>query len=135
MAGQMINTGLFYFVSCMQTRSLLGVFEEDTAAISNYCTQLYQAMQRIYDAQVHTHTIHRCSATGFAGMGRTYRNVNEWQLIEMCVSSCSVLSAVFLFKNELSAATHLTSRLLKEYDKQVGQVIPATGLMTPATTL
>uniref|UniRef100_A0A8C7ZJF0 DCC-interacting protein 13-alpha n=1 Tax=Oryzias sinensis TaxID=183150 RepID=A0A8C7ZJF0_9TELE len=56
---------------CMQTRSLLGVFEEDTAAISNYCTQLYQAMQRIYDAQ-----------------------------------------------NELSAATHLTSRLLKEYDKQ-----------------
>uniref|UniRef100_A0A8C2WGS3 DCC-interacting protein 13-alpha n=1 Tax=Cyclopterus lumpus TaxID=8103 RepID=A0A8C2WGS3_CYCLU len=53
------------------TRSLLGVFEEDTAAMSNYCTQLYQAMQRIYDAQ-----------------------------------------------NELSAATHLTSRLLKEYDKQ-----------------
>uniref|UniRef100_A0A672ZE93 PID domain-containing protein n=1 Tax=Sphaeramia orbicularis TaxID=375764 RepID=A0A672ZE93_9TELE len=54
-----------------QTRSLLGVFEEDTAAMSNYCTQLYQAMQRIYDAQ-----------------------------------------------NDLSAATHLTSRLLKEYDKQ-----------------
>nr|XP_046240877.1 DCC-interacting protein 13-alpha [Scatophagus argus] len=54
-----------------QTRSLLGVFEEDTAAISSYCTQLYQAMHRIYDAQ-----------------------------------------------NELSAATHLTSRLLKEYDKQ-----------------
>ncbi|KAK5600028.1 DCC-interacting protein 13-alpha [Crenichthys baileyi] len=54
-----------------QTRSLLGVFEEDTAAISNYYTQLYQAMQRVYDAQ-----------------------------------------------NELSAATHLTSRLLKEYDKQ-----------------
>ncbi|XP_061833675.1 DCC-interacting protein 13-alpha [Nerophis lumbriciformis] len=54
-----------------QTRSLLGVFEEDTAAISNYCTLLYQAMHRIYDAQ-----------------------------------------------NELSAATHLTSRLLKEYDKQ-----------------
>ncbi|XP_062272561.1 DCC-interacting protein 13-alpha isoform X1 [Scomber scombrus] len=54
-----------------QTRSLLGVFEEDTEAMSNYCTQLYQAMQRIYDAQ-----------------------------------------------NELSAATHLTSRLLKEYDKQ-----------------
>uniref|UniRef100_A0A4W6FV67 Adaptor protein, phosphotyrosine interaction, PH domain and leucine zipper containing 1 n=1 Tax=Lates calcarifer TaxID=8187 RepID=A0A4W6FV67_LATCA len=40
-------------------------------SISNYCTQLYQAMHRIYDAQ-----------------------------------------------NELSAATHLTSRLLKEYDKQ-----------------
>uniref|UniRef100_A0A1A7W876 Adaptor protein, phosphotyrosine interaction, PH domain and leucine zipper containing 1 n=1 Tax=Iconisemion striatum TaxID=60296 RepID=A0A1A7W876_9TELE len=54
-----------------QTRSLLGVFEEDTAVMSNYCTQLYEAMQRIYDAQ-----------------------------------------------NELSAATHLTSRLLKEYDKQ-----------------
>ncbi|XP_077386193.1 DCC-interacting protein 13-alpha [Festucalex cinctus] len=54
-----------------QTRSLLGVFEEDTAAMSNYCTMLYQAMHRIYDAQ-----------------------------------------------NELSAATHLTSRLLKEYDKQ-----------------
>uniref|UniRef100_H2S0I3 Adaptor protein, phosphotyrosine interaction, PH domain and leucine zipper containing 1 n=1 Tax=Takifugu rubripes TaxID=31033 RepID=H2S0I3_TAKRU len=54
-----------------QTRSLLRVFEEDTAAVSSYCTQLYQAMQRIYDAQ-----------------------------------------------NELSAATHLTSRLLKEYDKQ-----------------
>lgn len=33
-----------------------------------------------------------------------------------------LLTAVFLFKNELSAATHLTSRLLKEYDKQVGQV-------------
>uniref|UniRef100_A0A3Q2QY60 Adaptor protein, phosphotyrosine interaction, PH domain and leucine zipper containing 1 n=1 Tax=Fundulus heteroclitus TaxID=8078 RepID=A0A3Q2QY60_FUNHE len=57
-----------------ETRSLLGVFEEDTLAMSNYCTQLYQAMQRIYDAQ-----------------------------------------------NELSAATHLTSRLLKEYDKQVGE--------------
>uniref|UniRef100_A0A3P8RXI4 Adaptor protein, phosphotyrosine interaction, PH domain and leucine zipper containing 1 n=1 Tax=Amphiprion percula TaxID=161767 RepID=A0A3P8RXI4_AMPPE len=64
-----------------QTRSLLGVFEEDTAAISNYCTQLYQAMQRIYDAQ-----------------------------------------------NELSAATHLTSRLLKEYDKQVDHVTSATNL-------
>lgn len=54
-----------------QTRSLLGVFEEDAAAISSYSQQLYQAMQRIYDAQ-----------------------------------------------NELSAATHLTSRLLKEYDNQ-----------------
>ncbi|KAM4612917.1 DCC-interacting protein 13-alpha [Polymixia lowei] len=54
-----------------QTRSLLGVFEEDAAAISSYSTQLYQAMHRIYDAQ-----------------------------------------------NELSAATHLTSKLLKEYDKQ-----------------
>uniref|UniRef100_A0A667Y5K2 Adaptor protein, phosphotyrosine interaction, PH domain and leucine zipper containing 1 n=1 Tax=Myripristis murdjan TaxID=586833 RepID=A0A667Y5K2_9TELE len=54
-----------------QTRSLLGVFEEDAAAISNYSSQLYQAMQRICDAQ-----------------------------------------------NELSAATHLTSKLLKEYDKQ-----------------
>ncbi len=42
------------------------------------------------------------------------------------VYSCSVSSAVFLFKNELSAATHLTSRLLKEYDKQVGQVMSAT---------
>lgn len=31
----------------------------------------------------------------------------------------SVVSAVFFFQNELSAATHLTSRLLKEYDKQV----------------
>ncbi|XP_049589464.1 DCC-interacting protein 13-alpha [Syngnathus scovelli] len=54
-----------------QTRSLLGVFEEDTAAMSSYCSKLYKAMHRIYDAQ-----------------------------------------------NELSAATHLTSRLLKEYDKQ-----------------
>ncbi|CAL8338377.1 unnamed protein product [Merluccius merluccius] len=54
-----------------QTRSLLGVFEEDAAAISNYSTQLYQAMQRIYHAQ-----------------------------------------------NELSAATHLTSKLLREYDTQ-----------------
>ncbi|XP_077459768.1 DCC-interacting protein 13-alpha isoform X2 [Stigmatopora argus] len=54
-----------------QTRSLLGVFEEDTAVMSDYCSMLYQAMHRIYDAQ-----------------------------------------------NELSAATHLTSRLLKEYDKQ-----------------
>ncbi|XP_076985041.1 DCC-interacting protein 13-alpha isoform X3 [Tamandua tetradactyla] len=54
-----------------QTRSLLGVFEEDAAAISNYMNQLYQAMHRIYDAQ-----------------------------------------------NELSAATHLTSKLLKEYEKQ-----------------
>uniref|UniRef100_A0A8C3NHR4 Uncharacterized protein n=1 Tax=Geospiza parvula TaxID=87175 RepID=A0A8C3NHR4_GEOPR len=55
-----------------QTRSLLGVFEEDAAAISNYINQLFQAMHRIYDAQ-----------------------------------------------NELSAATHLTSKLLKEYEKQV----------------
>ncbi|XP_047547449.1 DCC-interacting protein 13-alpha isoform X2 [Lutra lutra] len=54
-----------------QTRSLLGVFEEDATAISNYMNQLYQAMLRIYDAQ-----------------------------------------------NELSAATHLTSKLLKEYEKQ-----------------
>uniref|UniRef100_A0A8C9QYW8 Adaptor protein, phosphotyrosine interaction, PH domain and leucine zipper containing 1 n=1 Tax=Scleropages formosus TaxID=113540 RepID=A0A8C9QYW8_SCLFO len=54
-----------------QTRSLLGVFEEDAAAISSYTSQLFHAMQRIYDAQ-----------------------------------------------NELSAATHLTSRLLKEYEKQ-----------------
>ncbi|KAM9276736.1 DCC-interacting protein 13-alpha isoform 1-T1 [Morus bassanus] len=55
-----------------QTRSLLGVFEEDAAAISNYINQLFQAMHRIYDAQ-----------------------------------------------NELSAATHLTSKLLKEYEKQL----------------
>ncbi|XP_043375942.1 DCC-interacting protein 13-alpha isoform X3 [Dermochelys coriacea] len=55
-----------------QTRSLLGVFEEDAAAISSYINQLYQAMRRIYDAQ-----------------------------------------------NELSAATHLTSKLLKEYEKQL----------------
>ncbi|XP_065407054.1 DCC-interacting protein 13-alpha isoform X7 [Chrysemys picta bellii] len=55
-----------------QTRSLLGVFEEDAAAISSYIHQLYQAMRRIYDAQ-----------------------------------------------NELSAATHLTSKLLKEYEKQL----------------
>ncbi|KTF71255.1 hypothetical protein cypCar_00047217, partial [Cyprinus carpio] len=34
-----------------QTRSLLGVFEEDTAAISSYFSQLFKAMQRIYDAQ------------------------------------------------------------------------------------
>ncbi|XP_043934700.1 DCC-interacting protein 13-alpha isoform X1 [Protopterus annectens] len=54
-----------------QTRSLLGVFEEDAAAISNYTHQLYQAMERIYNAQ-----------------------------------------------NELSAATHLTSKILKEYEKQ-----------------
>ncbi|MXQ83114.1 hypothetical protein E5288_WYG018856 [Bos mutus] len=54
-----------------ETRSLLGVFEEDATAISNYMNQLYQAMRRIYDAQ-----------------------------------------------NELSAATHLTSKLLKEYEKQ-----------------
>uniref|UniRef100_A0A8C2KMC5 HESX homeobox 1 n=1 Tax=Cyprinus carpio TaxID=7962 RepID=A0A8C2KMC5_CYPCA len=54
-----------------QTRSLLGVFEEDTAATSSYFSQLFRAMQRIYDAQ-----------------------------------------------NELSAATHLTSRLLKDYEKQ-----------------
>lgn len=54
-----------------QTRSLLGVFEEDAAAISNYFSQLFKAMQRIYDAQ-----------------------------------------------NELSAATHLTSKLLKDYEKQ-----------------
>ncbi|KAJ8259892.1 hypothetical protein GJAV_G00174630 [Gymnothorax javanicus] len=54
-----------------QTRSLLGVFEEDVAAISSYTHQLFQAMQRIYDAQ-----------------------------------------------NELSAATHLTSKLLKEYEKR-----------------
>ncbi|EHH16279.1 hypothetical protein EGK_11542 [Macaca mulatta] len=35
----------------MKTRSLLGVFEEDATAISNYMNQLYQAMHRIYDAQ------------------------------------------------------------------------------------
>ncbi|MGH0188807.1 UNVERIFIED_CONTAM: hypothetical protein FKN15_034703 [Acipenser sinensis] len=34
-----------------QTRSLLGVFEEDAAAISSYSQQLYQALQRIHDAQ------------------------------------------------------------------------------------
>ncbi|KAM6981116.1 DCC-interacting protein 13-alpha [Aplochiton taeniatus] len=54
-----------------QTRSLLGVFEDDAAAMSNYSQQLFQAMQRIYDAQ-----------------------------------------------NELSSATHLTSKLLKEYESQ-----------------
>ncbi|KAG8431901.1 hypothetical protein GDO86_019533 [Hymenochirus boettgeri] len=54
-----------------QTRSLLGVFEEDAAAISSYSTQLFHAMRRIYEAQ-----------------------------------------------NELSAATHLTSKLLKGYEKQ-----------------
>ncbi|XP_056591355.1 DCC-interacting protein 13-alpha isoform X2 [Triplophysa dalaica] len=54
-----------------QTRSLLGVFEEDAAAISGYFSQIFKAMQRIYDAQ-----------------------------------------------NELSAATHLTSKLLKDYEKQ-----------------
>lgn len=59
------------FEDSPQTRSLLGVFEEDTAAISNYSQKLFQAMNRIYDAQ-----------------------------------------------NELSAATHLTSKLLKEYEKQ-----------------
>lgn len=37
-----------------QTRSLLGVFEEDTAAISSYFSQLFKAMHRIYDAQVRT---------------------------------------------------------------------------------
>ncbi|KAL0978822.1 hypothetical protein UPYG_G00176180 [Umbra pygmaea] len=59
------------FEDSPQTRSLLGVFEEDAAAISSYSQQLFQAMHRIYDAQ-----------------------------------------------NELSAATHLTSKLLKEYEKQ-----------------
>ncbi|XP_057218586.1 DCC-interacting protein 13-alpha isoform X2 [Triplophysa rosa] len=54
-----------------QTRSLLGVFEEDAAAVSSYFSQIFKAMQRIYDAQ-----------------------------------------------NELSAATHLTSKLLKDYEKQ-----------------
>uniref|UniRef100_A0A8C7IIC2 DCC-interacting protein 13-alpha n=1 Tax=Oncorhynchus kisutch TaxID=8019 RepID=A0A8C7IIC2_ONCKI len=60
------------FEDSPQTRSLLGVFEEDAAAISNYSQKLFQAMNRIYDAQ-----------------------------------------------NELSAATHLTSKLLKEYEKQL----------------
>ncbi|XP_064882601.1 DCC-interacting protein 13-alpha-like isoform X1 [Oncorhynchus nerka] len=59
------------FEDSPQTRSLLGVFEEDAAAISKYSQQLFQAMHRIYDAQ-----------------------------------------------NELSAATHLTSKLLKGYEKQ-----------------
>ncbi|XP_051531694.1 DCC-interacting protein 13-alpha-like isoform X1 [Myxocyprinus asiaticus] len=54
-----------------QTRSLLGVFEEDAVAVSSYFSQLFTAMQRIYDTQ-----------------------------------------------NELSAATHLTSKLLKDYEKQ-----------------
>ncbi|XP_038863079.1 DCC-interacting protein 13-alpha-like isoform X1 [Salvelinus namaycush] len=59
------------FEDSPQTRSLLSVFEEDADAISNYSQKLFQAMNRIYDAQ-----------------------------------------------NELSAATHLTSKLLKEYEKQ-----------------
>lgn len=98
------------FVFFQQTRSLLGVFEEDTAAMSNYCTQLYQAMQRIYDAQVHTL---------FSGV------FVSWEVVAIAKVFLKLLSAVccFLFKNELSAATHLTSRLLKEYDKQVGQDI------------
>ncbi|XP_069795733.1 DCC-interacting protein 13-alpha isoform X1 [Narcine bancroftii] len=54
-----------------QTRSLLGVFEEDAGSVSNYLSQLYNAMKRIYNAQ-----------------------------------------------NELSTATHLTSKLLKEYKQQ-----------------
>uniref|UniRef100_A0A663MAU1 Adaptor protein, phosphotyrosine interacting with PH domain and leucine zipper 1 n=1 Tax=Athene cunicularia TaxID=194338 RepID=A0A663MAU1_ATHCN len=62
---------LWHATDTIPTRSLLGVFEEDAAAISNYINQLFQAMHRIYDAQ-----------------------------------------------NELSAATHLTSKLLKEYEKQ-----------------
>lgn len=44
--------GLVLAVWLLQTRSLLGVFEEDAAAISNYINQLFQAMHRIYDAQV-----------------------------------------------------------------------------------
>uniref|UniRef100_A0A673Z7Q3 Adaptor protein, phosphotyrosine interaction, PH domain and leucine zipper containing 1 n=1 Tax=Salmo trutta TaxID=8032 RepID=A0A673Z7Q3_SALTR len=43
---------LLSFSPCCQTRSLLGVFEEDAAAISNYSQKLFQAMNRIYDAQV-----------------------------------------------------------------------------------
>uniref|UniRef100_A0A8C7P660 DCC-interacting protein 13-alpha n=1 Tax=Oncorhynchus mykiss TaxID=8022 RepID=A0A8C7P660_ONCMY len=69
--GDVPNLNLLSFSPCCQTRSLLGVFEEDAAAISNYSQKLFQAMNRIYDAQ-----------------------------------------------NELSAATHLTSKLLKEYEKQ-----------------
>lgn len=44
-----------------------------------------------------------------------------------------MLSALccFLFKNELSAATHLTSRLLKEYDKQVGLDISSIETESP----
>uniref|UniRef100_A0A8C0JZX7 DCC-interacting protein 13-alpha n=1 Tax=Canis lupus dingo TaxID=286419 RepID=A0A8C0JZX7_CANLU len=66
-----IEKFLFRSLDPNQKWSLLGVFEEDATAISNYMNQLYQAMRRIYDAQ-----------------------------------------------NELSAATHLTSKLLKEYEKQ-----------------
>uniref|UniRef100_A0A8C7VEV3 DCC-interacting protein 13-alpha n=1 Tax=Oncorhynchus mykiss TaxID=8022 RepID=A0A8C7VEV3_ONCMY len=40
------------FEDSPQTRSLLGVFEEDAAAISNYSQKLFQAMNRIYDAQL-----------------------------------------------------------------------------------
>ncbi|KAJ7416478.1 DCC-interacting protein 13-alpha [Pitangus sulphuratus] len=69
---QFLNLLITDLVVIAQTRSLLGVFEEDAAAISNYINQLFQAMHRIYDAQ-----------------------------------------------NELSAATHLTSKLLKEYEKQL----------------
>lgn len=43
----------------------------------------------------------------------------DWKV---CLQLLTALCC-FLLKNELSAATHLTSRLLKEYDKQVGQVI------------
>lgn len=66
-----------------QTRSLLGVFEEDAAAVSNYTSQLYNAMKRIYDAQ-----------------------------------------------NELSTATHLTSKLLKEYEKQRFPLVGDDEVMT-----
>ena len=74
----------FVFFLCTQTRSLLGVFEEDTAAVSNYCTQLYQAMQRIYDAQVQLDTQTR----------RLDTQENPPQLIGQCIRSRSLPSSV-----------------------------------------
>uniref|UniRef100_A0A8C7QDY5 DCC-interacting protein 13-beta n=1 Tax=Oncorhynchus mykiss TaxID=8022 RepID=A0A8C7QDY5_ONCMY len=39
------------FPSCLKTRSLLSVFEEDAGTLTDYTNQLLQSMQRVYGAQ------------------------------------------------------------------------------------
>lgn len=122
--GQMISTDFFLF--CVRRRVLCWECLKKT--LQPCPTTAHSSIRPCRGFTMHrytlTDTIHRCIATGCAGMGMTCRNINMWEP-----------SAVFLFKNELSAATHLTSRLLKEYDKQVGQVILTTYNMTQPSAL
>lgn len=44
------------FNCAFQTRTLLSVFEEDANTLTDYSNQLLQSMQRVFGAQVNTHT-------------------------------------------------------------------------------